>query len=73
MFASRLTMEARDEFDCLDQFIEHGKFAVHKNKLDKQNTDEWLTSDKGFYEIKSFVPLMHTFINWTLLGSLVYK
>ena len=52
MFASRLTMEARDEFDCLDQFIEHGKFAVHKNKLDKQSTDEWLTSDRGFYEIK---------------------
>lgn len=38
MFASRLTMGARDEFDCLDQFIEHGKFSVHKSKLDKQKS-----------------------------------
>lgn len=45
MFASRLTIEAKDEFDCQSWFIEHGTFAVHKNKLDKQNTDKWLTSD----------------------------
>lgn len=45
MFASRLTIEAKDEFDCLSWFIEHGTFTVHKNKLDKQNIDKWLTSD----------------------------
>lgn len=45
MFASRLTIEARDEFDCPSWFIEHGNFTVHKKKTHKQNTDKWITLD----------------------------
>lgn len=37
-----MTIETINEFDCLDQIIEHREFAFHKIKLYKQNTDEWL-------------------------------
>lgn len=42
-------IDTLNEFYWLDQIIECGKFVLHKIKLHKQNTDEWLTPGQCLY------------------------